>query len=57
MNLLEKCREYIGRQHSVLWGEFYDIHDLHGKEQAAQWLASTIEEVLKGSHELQSYDS
>jgi hypothetical protein len=47
MNLLEKCREYIDQQHSVLWGEFYDIHDQHGKEQAAQWLAGVIKEILR----------
>lgn len=44
--LIDACTKYMRHQHTVLWGQFFDIHEHHGREAAIQWLAGVIEDVL-----------
>lgn len=42
--LYQKCLAYMEEQKTVLWGQYFDLHD--GPRDAAYWLAGVIEEVL-----------
>ena len=49
------CVNYLENQHTVLWGEYFDIHEGEGITEAASWLAKVIVDValsMKDTNEM-----
>jgi len=46
--LLARCRDYLSRQHCIMWGQHFNIKD-ENLEEAAVWLAGEINEVVGDS--------
>jgi hypothetical protein len=45
-DLVERCYNYLGTTHNILWGRFFSVYEANGRRHAAEWLAKEIEAVL-----------
>jgi len=45
------CIKYLENQHTVLWGQYFDINKSKGREEAATWLAKVIVDVALTMHD------
>lgn len=46
LELKQFCLQYLDAQHSTLWSQSWNIYEADGRQQAADWLAATMIEVL-----------